>query len=492
MLDVPPGLADPRHLAALLEATREAGEPLMLASWARARVGEGALFALGHSGGKDSMLEAERVVRALGLGPHNAVVVHADLHEMEWPGTAELARAHADHLGLPFLLVEAYDDRGQRWDWFRKVETREETLRSSALSLREEARAARAAGRADEAADLEARARRAAAASPFPSDGQRYCTSDLKTGPIFREVSRYAAARGFRAVVDCVGLRAAESDNREKFPTVRYEGASSGVDIYTWLPIQHVANDEPLAPLAGGVFGGLRAERALDLSAPAWHWAYDLGSGRLSCMFCIYLGRPKDLQLAALHAPELYARHVGAERRTGHSSAMVRKFLVDLTGMSPEEASARRVRLPLVHTSAAAPARPEDPRSTADAVARVLGDGSAGHATLVVRPSRARHEAAFAVSGGELLVAFGSTGPLAALAGGWRRWSEAEAFAQARLGGRITIASAQPEMRPRPRHNLTPQGAGWAVYDGAVGALLPGPALARLDAEDALFRLRAA
>lgn len=482
---VPPGLNDPERVALLTAATRESGEPLMLRSWAEARAAEGALFGLSHSGGKDSMLEAERAVRDLSLGPHNAVVVHADLHDLEWPGTAELARAHAEHLGLPFLLVEPYDADGARWDWFRKVDAREASLRESAASLRAQAREARAAGRAAEARDLAARARKAADASPFPSDGQRYCTSDLKTGPIFRELARYAAARGFASVVDCVGIRAEESDNRERFPTVRYDGASSGVHLYTWAPIQHVANDAPQAPRPGGVFEGLRAWREADPSAPAWHWAYDAGSGRLSCMFCIYLGRPDDLRLAALHAPELYARHVAAERRTGHSSSLARKFLEDITGLSPEAASARRVRLPLAH---AAPPAPADPASTAEAVARVLGEGSAGHAALVARPSRTRHDAAFRVQGGELLVAVGSSGPLAPLAGGWRRWSEAERFARERLGVGLAVASASPERRAPPRYNLTPRGAGWAVYDRAARVASPGPPLARFDAEDALLR----
>lgn len=475
--DVPPGLSDPARVAALVGATRAAREPLMLAEWARARAREGAVFVVGHSGGKDSMLQLERLMLDFGLGRDRVVVAHADLHEMEWPGTADLAREHAEHFGVPFLLVEPYDDEGRRWDWFRKVESREATLRASAARLRAE-------GRREEAA-------RAEAASPFPSSGQRYCTSDLKRGPIFRAMANYAAARGFRSAVNVLGLRADESDNREKMAPVCHEGESSGVTLYTWLPIQHVVTDAPTAPDPGGVFGGLLANRAADPTAPPWHWAYDLGSKRLSCMFCIYIGNPADLRLAALHAPALYGRHVEAEARTGHSAAMARKFLADMVGMSPAEAAARRVRLPLLRSEPGAE-RPDDPASTAAAVARVLGEGAEGSATVVVRPRRARHEARFAVRGGELLVAFGAGGAFGGVSGRWLPWAEAEAFAAARLGGRAAVAEALPAPRPRERFGLTPRAGLWAVHDRAAGADLPGAPRGRVDAEDLARRLNAA
>jgi hypothetical protein len=38
------------------------------------------------------------------------VVVHADLRRIEWPGTRELAREHADHYGLRIEVVT-------NWRW---------------------------------------------------------------------------------------------------------------------------------------------------------------------------------------------------------------------------------------------------------------------------------------------------------------------------------------------------------------------------------------
>ena len=53
-------------------------------------------------------------------------------------------------------------------------------------------------------------------APAFPSSAARFCTSDLKTGPIWKVIRAKAAAVGASIVVNCVGIRAEESNSRAK------------------------------------------------------------------------------------------------------------------------------------------------------------------------------------------------------------------------------------------------------------------------------------
>ena len=66
-------------------------------------VRRGALFVVSHSGGKDSqamLIEVRKIVPASQI-----LVVHADLGEVEWPGTLEHAAATSK--GLPFVVCRA-------------------------------------------------------------------------------------------------------------------------------------------------------------------------------------------------------------------------------------------------------------------------------------------------------------------------------------------------------------------------------------------------
>lgn len=142
-------------------------------------VRRGALFAVNHSGGKDSQA---MLVRVLQLVPRDQVVlVHADLGEVEWAG----AQAHiaATAPGLELIVAEPATS------FFQMVDRR----------------------------------------GMFPSPSVRQCTSDLKRGPIERELRRYLKAnpRFGGLVVNCMGMRAAESDSRAKL-----EHAAPAADLY--------------------------------------------------------------------------------------------------------------------------------------------------------------------------------------------------------------------------------------------------------------------
>lgn len=243
---------------------------------ARQLIDGGALVVVNHSGGKDSQ---SMMIGLLGAGiPRDQMlVVHASLGEMEWPGAMELAQAQAEVAGLPFIVASASKTL------LEMVERRRET-------------------RPD--------------VPSWPSASTRQCTSDLKRNPIQREVRRWAKERGFKIIVNTLGLRAGESHGRAKRAVFkRMDSVSDGVlEWYEWLPIHALATDQ--------VFAMIRD----DGQEP--HYAYALGNERLSCVFCI-MGSRGDLVNGA-RDPGLFERYDALERRTGYTMHMSRKPLHEL------------------------------------------------------------------------------------------------------------------------------------------------------------------
>ena len=161
-------------------------ESIHHAADARARIealrDAGALFVASHSGGKDSQA---MLIRLLEIIPRpQLLVVHAALGEVEWPGALEHAEQQARDADLPFIVARAVKT------FLDMVEHRYQV--------------------------------RPGPNSPcWPSASNRQCTSDLKRGPIEREVRRYAKAHGFTTIVSCTGLRAQESPRRAQRPVLR-------------------------------------------------------------------------------------------------------------------------------------------------------------------------------------------------------------------------------------------------------------------------------
>lgn len=231
------------------------------------------------SAGKDSQAMLDYVTelaRAAGVADR-IVVVHADLGEVEWDGTGELAARQAAHYGHRFEVVSRLGEKGQKdGKVYRKGE-----VFGSILDYAE---------------------RRGA----WPSNKQRWCTSDFKRGPIeklFTRLTRVCVPGGVVRILDCMGLRAQESPARAKRPQFVVRKSNSNVHIDTWLPIHHWTTEQ--------VWERIRA------SGVEHHRAYDLGMSRLSCAFCIFAPKA-SLVLAGKHNPELLDRYVGVEERTGH------------------------------------------------------------------------------------------------------------------------------------------------------------------------------
>lgn len=239
-------------------------------------IARGGLFVANHSGGKDSqaMLAYLRQI----VPAEQLLVVHVDLPEVDWQGTIEHIEATID--GTPLIVTRAVKT------FFQMVERR---------------------GR-------------------WPSPALRQCTSDLKRGPVEREVRRYLKRHPEFGglVVNCMGMRAEESPRRAKATPFKLNDRNSkaGREWYDWLPIHAMTTAQ--------VFELIR------LAGQEPHWAYAAGMTRLSCCFCIMASR-QDLTTAARLRPQLYRRYVETERRLDQTMAMPvngrRLFLEDVTGI---------------------------------------------------------------------------------------------------------------------------------------------------------------
>ncbi len=257
-------------------------------------IDRGALFIVNHSGGKDS--QAMYLYLRMLVPKEQLVIVHADLGRAEWAGAVEHIKATT--AGEPLHVCQA------RRDLLQVTEDR----------------------------------------GMFPSPQQRWCTSDLKRGPITKVIRHLTYARkaaghpAWNLIVNCQGLRADESDNRKKMAPFKFDEKNSkaGREWYEWLPVH------------GWVEG-----QVFDFIAQAGqkpHIIYSLGMGRYSCVFCIY-APPAQLKLAAelvrdrpelVRDPNIYRDYVNAERSTGQvmimpSSTKGRRTLEQITGITVEE-----------------------------------------------------------------------------------------------------------------------------------------------------------
>ena len=185
-----PPFPDPDHACAIEQLVRR-----------------GALFAVSHSGGKDSQAATILVSRV--VPAEQLVFLHAPLGDIEWPGTIDHIEAtiprhvpliHA-RIASGKTLLEKVADRGK-----------------------------------------------------WPDPARRWCTSELKRNPIEREIRRYLRDhpeyRGL--LVNIMGHRAAESRARAaRNPFVpNPRNSRAGREWYDWLPIHHLSTDDVFRVIA--------------------------------------------------------------------------------------------------------------------------------------------------------------------------------------------------------------------------------------------------
>jgi 3'-phosphoadenosine 5'-phosphosulfate sulfotransferase (PAPS reductase)/FAD synthetase len=249
------------------------------------------LFVVSHSGGKDS--QAMMIDVLAHVPASQMLVAHASLGNIEWPGALELAREQAQAAGVPFIVAKAVFLDGRPKSFLDKLKHQWDRRQD---------------------------------APPFPSVNNRWCTGELKTQPIEREVRRYAKAHGYTTVVMCVGLRAQESEDRRAKVPFEHKPKKScqGRAWFEWLPIHALST--------------LDVFQTIEAAGQQPHWAYAQGNERLSCKFCIY-GSKGDLAHAAKKDPALFAEYVRWEEITGYTLHMDRVPLAELVAQAQAQAT---------------------------------------------------------------------------------------------------------------------------------------------------------
>lgn len=219
----------------------------------------GAPVAMGVSGGKDSCALAFATVAHLDAIGHTGprVLIHSDLGRVEWRDSLPTCERLATELGLELIVVRrAAGDMMDRWltRWANNVE-RYVDLSCVKVIL------------------------------PWSTPSMRFCTSELKTAVICRElIKRFPK----HTIVSASGIRRQESSKRKLAPISKGQAklksrahATQGID---WHPILEWTANDVFALLAAR---GFRLHEA--------YTAY--GMSRVSCAFCI-MSNASDLRAA--------------------------------------------------------------------------------------------------------------------------------------------------------------------------------------------------
>lgn len=227
------------------------------------------LVVVNSSGGKDSLCalwEVCRLASAQGYPRERVIVSHQDLGEMEWKGTRELVERQCEVFGVKVRVSKRRDKGGYEESLLEYVERRKK----------------------------------------WPSNKQRYCTSDFKRGPGARVVTELSKGMGECRILHVFGFRAEESPARGKKEVYKenVQLSTRKRKVYDWLPIHD--------------WTGERVWRTIRENNLPYHPAYDMGMPRLSCVFCIF--SPFDALVVAGKAnPELLDRYIATEEKIGHS-----------------------------------------------------------------------------------------------------------------------------------------------------------------------------
>lgn len=229
-------------------------------------IDSGAIFYCSHSGGKDSQA-MYAYLRA--IVPHDqVVVVHADLGRVEWEGTQGHIIATIRH---ELNVVRAFYKDGRPKTLLNYVRHR--------FSVRPDA-------------------------PSWPSAASRWCTSELKTGPIRKFIRTDMKARHKHLAVNCMGIRSEESKARAKKNPLQLnkELSKAGREVWDWMPIFDLSTVD--------VFDVIK------LAGQKPFWIYGAGNNRMSCVLCV-LADENDIQNGAKHRPDLVSEYKALEIETG-------------------------------------------------------------------------------------------------------------------------------------------------------------------------------
>lgn len=219
----------------------------------------GAVVAMAVSGGKDSSIMALETNAYLDSIGHTGkrVLIHSDLGSVEWKDSLPVCEKLAERLGLELIVVKRKSGgMMQRWQtrWANNV-ARYAALECVKMIL------------------------------PWSTPSMRFCTSELKTAVICRELtSRFAG----QTILNVTGIRRAESAGRASAPISKPNTAlvrAAGTTGYDWNSIVEMETEE--------IFLAHRRHGF------ALHEAYTTyGASRVSCAYCI-MSSQADLLAAA-------------------------------------------------------------------------------------------------------------------------------------------------------------------------------------------------
>lgn len=229
---------------------------------------------INSSAGKDSQAMLTDMVRrcdAAGVERAKMVVAHADLGDMEWKSTKDLAETQAKFYGLRFEAVAR-----PQGDLLTQIEQR----------------------------------------GMWPSSSCRYCTSDHKRGQVSKIITKLSKETkkdrpgmiGPVRILNCLGIRAQESPARAKKIPFQTNERLTGKAIAKYV--------DEYYPIFDWTVG--QVWETIKNSGVQHHYAYDLGMPRLSCIFCVFAPKAA-LITAGKHNPEMLDRYVQVEKKIGHT-----------------------------------------------------------------------------------------------------------------------------------------------------------------------------
>jgi 3'-phosphoadenosine 5'-phosphosulfate sulfotransferase (PAPS reductase)/FAD synthetase len=227
------------------------------------------IIIINSSGGKDSLCAIWKVCQIAkdqSYPLEQVIISHQDLGEAEWQGTKDLVRLQADQFGLKTYFSKRRNKNGEEESLLQYVKRR----------------------------------------GKWPSNKQRYCTSDFKRGPGARIVTMLTKEMGECKVLYVFGFRRDESPSRSKKVglAINKRLSTNRRSVFDWLPIHDWSTEQ--------VWATIRENNL------PYHPAYDLGMPRLSCCFCIF--SPMNALIVAGRAnPALLDRYIEVEQLIGHT-----------------------------------------------------------------------------------------------------------------------------------------------------------------------------
>lgn len=218
----------------------------------------GAPAFIGVSGGRDSQALAYRVCAHLdGIGHRGQrFLIHSDLGRVEWRDSLPVCERLAQRLGVELIVVRRQaGDMMDRWlsRWAGNV-ARYENLECVKLIL------------------------------PWSSASQRFCTSELKSQVLAREMRRRFPEGD---VVSAVGIRREESANRARMPA--------------WKKDERLTRRRGVGHTWNAILGWRRQDvnDYVRSRGDVLHEAYRIyGTTRVSCAFCV-MGSEHDLRASS-------------------------------------------------------------------------------------------------------------------------------------------------------------------------------------------------